>query len=71
MTLYKKNAAEFPPEAKEQRYLELLPVSYPIHPELFGSVVEGLGQPGEVSANARRSPFHGQCRRCSLAFANP
>ncbi|MET3842045.1 DUF499 domain-containing protein [Bradyrhizobium sp. OAE829] len=33
--LYKKNAAEFPPEAKEQRYLELLRLSYPIHPELF------------------------------------
>jgi SNF2 domain-containing protein/uncharacterized protein DUF499 len=29
------NAAEFPPEAKEQRYLELLRLSYPIHPELF------------------------------------
>jgi hypothetical protein len=33
--LYKKNAAEFPPEAKETRYLELLRLSYPIHPELF------------------------------------
>ncbi|KMS57562.1 DUF499 domain-containing protein [Sphingobium cupriresistens] len=33
--LYKKNAAEFPPEAKEPRYLELLKLSYPIHPELF------------------------------------
>ncbi|APO56896.1 DUF499 domain-containing protein [Bradyrhizobium diazoefficiens] len=33
--LYKKNAVEFPPEAKEQRYLELLRLSYPIHPELF------------------------------------
>jgi Protein of unknown function (DUF499) len=33
--LYKKNAAEFPPEAKEARYLELLRLSYPIHPELF------------------------------------
>jgi hypothetical protein len=33
--LYKKNAAEFPPEAKEGRYLELLRLSYPIHPELF------------------------------------
>jgi predicted AAA+ superfamily ATPase len=32
---YKKNAAEFPPEAKEARYLELLRLSYPIHPELF------------------------------------
>lgn len=33
--LYKKNPAEFPPEAKEPRYLELLRLSYPIHPELF------------------------------------
>ena len=33
--LYKKNAAEFPPEAKGARYLELLRLSYPIHPELF------------------------------------
>jgi uncharacterized protein len=33
--LYRKNSAEFPPEAKDGRYLELLRVSYPIHPELF------------------------------------
>src|SRR6266511_1599343 len=33
--LYKKNAAEFPPEAKGARYLELLRLSYPIHPELI------------------------------------
>lgn len=33
--LYKSNAAEFPPEAREARYLDLLKVSYPIHPELF------------------------------------
>ena len=33
--LYRKNAAEFPPEAKEKRYEELLRLSYPIHPELF------------------------------------
>ncbi len=33
--LYKANAAEFPPEAKEARYRELLKLSYPIHPELF------------------------------------
>ena len=33
--LYRKNPAEFPPEAREARYLELLRVSYPIHPELF------------------------------------
>lgn len=33
--LYRKNAAEFPPEAKEQRYQDLLRLSYPIHPELF------------------------------------
>ena len=33
--LYKNNAAEFPPEAREARYRELLKLSYPIHPELF------------------------------------
>ena len=33
--LYRDNAAEFPPEAKEGRYLDLLRLSYPIHPELF------------------------------------
>src|SRR4029078_8443073 len=33
--LYKSNAAEFPPEAREARYLEQLKISYPIHPELF------------------------------------
>jgi hypothetical protein len=33
--LYRKNQAEFPPEAKEKRYEELLRLSYPIHPELF------------------------------------
>ncbi|MCL6741777.1 DUF499 domain-containing protein [Sphingomonas sp. RB56-2] len=33
--LYRDNAAEFPPEARETRYLELLRLSYPIHPELF------------------------------------
>jgi hypothetical protein len=33
--LYKSNQAEFPPETREARYLELLRLSYPIHPELF------------------------------------
>ena len=33
--LYRKNPAEFPPEAKEARYQDLLKLSYPIHPELF------------------------------------
>jgi Protein of unknown function (DUF499)/Swt1-like HEPN len=33
--LYRRNAAEFPVEAKEARYGELLRLSYPIHPELF------------------------------------
>ncbi|MDF0697485.1 DUF499 domain-containing protein [Rhizobium sp. MC63] len=33
--LYKSNAVEFPPAVKEARYLELLRLSYPIHPELF------------------------------------
>ncbi|MBX5282166.1 DUF499 domain-containing protein [Rhizobium sp. NLR10a] len=34
-SLYKSNQAEFPPETREARYLELLRLSYPIHPELF------------------------------------
>jgi predicted AAA+ superfamily ATPase len=33
--LYRKNPAEFPPESREPRYLELLRLAYPIHPELF------------------------------------
>jgi hypothetical protein len=33
--LYRKHPADFPPAAKEQRYLELLRLSYPIHPDLF------------------------------------
>jgi hypothetical protein len=33
--LYRRNPAEFPPEAREARYTELLCLSYPIHPELF------------------------------------
>jgi uncharacterized protein len=33
--LYRRNSAEFPPEAKEPRYTELLRLPYPIHPELF------------------------------------
>jgi hypothetical protein len=33
--LYRRNPAEFPPEAREARYTELLRLSYPIHPELF------------------------------------
>lgn len=33
--LYRKNAADFPPFAKEPRYGDLLRLSYPIHPELF------------------------------------
>ena len=33
--LQERNAAEFPPEARESRYYDLLRMSYPIHPELF------------------------------------
>lgn len=33
--LYRDNSAEFPADTKESRYLELLKLSYPIHPELF------------------------------------
>ena len=33
--MYRKNPAEFPPETREARYLDLLRLSYPIHPEMF------------------------------------
>lgn len=33
--MYRRQAAEFPPEAREARYLDLLRLAYPIHPELF------------------------------------
>ena len=33
--LYRKNGTEFPPEAAETRYANLLRTAYPIHPELF------------------------------------
>lgn len=33
--LYRNNQAEFPPQAREPRYADLLRLSYPIHPELF------------------------------------
>ena len=33
--LYRRNPAEFLPEAREGRYTELLRLCYPIHPELF------------------------------------
>lgn len=33
--LYRKNPAEFPPEVREPRYLELMRLSYPIHPDLL------------------------------------
>jgi hypothetical protein len=33
--LYRKNPAEFPPEAREARTLNLMTLSYPIHPEVL------------------------------------
>lgn len=33
--LYRKNQAEFPPEAREARTLDLMTLSYPIHPEVL------------------------------------
>ena len=68
--LYKKNPAEFPPEAKEARYLELLRLSYPIHPELFDRLSKALGQPGAVSAHPRRAAFHGECYRRAVACSD-
>ena len=55
--LYKKNAAEFPPEAKELRYLELLRLSYPIHPELFDRLSKD-----SIKAVARASPIMNSSR---------
>lgn len=63
--LYRKNPAEFPPEAKEPRTLELLRLSYP-----SGTVrpaVERLGEPGEIPAHPRRAALHGQCGRRAVA----
>ena len=65
--LYKKNAAEFPPEAKEARYLELLRLSYPIHPELFDRLSKDWASLREVPAHARRAALHGECRRRAVA----
>ena len=38
--LYAGNAADFPPETQESKYLERLKHSYPIHPEVFDRLYE-------------------------------
>ncbi|MFO1152782.1 MAG: DUF499 domain-containing protein [Rhodospirillales bacterium] len=38
--LYRRNSAEFPPQAKEAAYLEELRACYPIHPELLGRLAK-------------------------------
>ena len=67
--LYRKNAAEFPPEAKEARYLELLRLSYPIHPELFDRLSKDWAS-FEIPAHARRAALHGERRRRAVARAD-
>jgi predicted AAA+ superfamily ATPase len=62
-----ENSAEFPPEAKEVRYQELLRLSYPIHPELFDRIIEGLGEPGKIPADPWGAPVYGECRRRVVA----
>ncbi len=42
--LYRKNPAEFPPETREPRYVELLKLAYPIHPELFRCLSQDWAQ---------------------------
>jgi len=37
---YRRNAAEFPPQAKEAAYLEEMRACYPIHPELLGRLAK-------------------------------
>ena len=68
--LYRKNPAEFPPETKDARYLDLLRLSYPIHPELFDRLSKALGEPGEIPAHARRVALHGECCRCAVACSD-
>jgi predicted AAA+ superfamily ATPase len=64
--MYRSNAAEFPPVAKEARYLELLRLSYPIHPELFVRLSRDWGKPRQVPADARRPEDDGEIRRRAL-----
>ena len=62
--LYRKNPAEFPPEAKEKRYEELLRLSYPIHPELFERLSKdwaSLENFSERAACCASSPMSSAC----------
>ena len=38
--MYQRNAGDYPPEARETRYLERLRQCYPIHPEIFDRLYE-------------------------------
>ena len=65
--LYKKNPAEFPPEAKEARYLGTAAPVLSDPPRAVRSAVEGLGEPRKIPAHARRAALHGECRRRAVA----
>ena len=69
--MYRKNPAEFPPETREQRYLDLLRLSYPIHPELFDRLVARLGRTGKIPAHPRRAALHGERGGRAVAGADP
>jgi predicted AAA+ superfamily ATPase len=45
--LYRRNPAEFPPEAREASYTELLRLSYPIHSELFDRLAKDWSSLGK------------------------
>jgi hypothetical protein len=62
----KKNAADFPPEAREGRYYDLLRMSYPIHPELFDRLSKDWASLPNFQ-RTRRPALHGECRRRLMA----
>ena len=69
--LYRKNPAEFPPEAKEARYQELLRLSYPIHPELFDRLSKDWASLEKFQRTRGVLALHGECRRRAVACAGP
>ncbi len=41
--MYRRNKEEYPPEASDPKYLELMRLAYPIHPELFERLAKDWG----------------------------
>jgi hypothetical protein len=70
--LYRRNPAEFPPEAREARYTELLRLSYPIHPELFDRLAKDWSslEKFQRTRDVLRFPAPGQTRRQETARPN-